>query len=191
MSAGPPTLITPIREFAGMTRLGAVLDGGARADLSLMLANRLITAAFEAGLPCLVVSGDRDVERWAVERGTATIRDPGDGLDAAVSTAVASVGGAWIVAHGDLPFVTASALGSVAAMAARSTVLVPSVDGGTTIVAGRGEFPFSFGPSSFHRHLAANPSARVVTSSALSIDVDTPRHLLAVRDLERRSSLTS
>jgi len=191
MSTRSPTLIAPIREFAGMTRLSDVLDSDARVELSMALAAKLLTAAREAGLSCLVVTADRYVGQWAVDHGATTIRDPGGGLDAAVSGAVAAVDGPWIVAHADLPFVTASALASVAAIAEGSTVLVPSLDGGTTIVAGYGAFPFSFGPSSFHRHLAATPQARVVTSGALSIDVDTPRHLQAVRDLERRSSLTT
>lgn len=190
MSTAVPTLVAPIREFGGMTRLGEVLDGDARAELSRVLAERLLAAARAAGLSILVVTANREVERWAVDRGAATIPDPGAGLDAAVSAAVASVDGPWIVAHADLPFVTASALASVAAGAIRSAVLVPSLDGGTTVVAGRGAFPFSFGPSSFHRHLAAAPHARIEASRDLSIDIDTPRHLRAVRDLERRSSLT-
>lgn len=191
MSARLPTLIAPIREFAGMTRLRDVLDRDARVELSMALAGRLLAAAREAGLSRLVVTADRDVEQWAGVNGATTIRDQGTGLDAAVSGAVASVDGPWIVAHADLPFVTASALASIAAITTGSTVLVPSVDGGTTIVAGIGAFPFSFGPSSFHRHLAARPHALVVANVALSVDVDTPRHLRAVRDLEGRSSLTT
>lgn len=191
MMSEPPVLIAPIRKFGGMTRLSGVLDDEGRAALSRALADRLITAGEGAGLRCMIVTADHGVERWASEKGIAAVRDVGSGLNAAVEAAVASVEGPWIVAHADLPFVTAAALGSIAALADRSAVLVPSLDGGTTIVAGHGSFPFSFGTSSFHRHLASVPSATVRPSAALSIDVDTPGHLAAFQDLERRSSLTS
>jgi 2-phospho-L-lactate guanylyltransferase (CobY/MobA/RfbA family) len=59
----------------------------------------------------------------------------------------------------------------------KRTVLVPSSDGGTNVIASRGWFPFAFGPNSFEHHFATVPTAAVMPSPELSIDIDTPVHL--------------
>lgn len=158
-----------------MSRLASVLRPDQRRALSLSLASRAVNASREAGLDLSIVSASPDVRAWADRRGLVTYPDPGGGLSVACAAAVAHIGDApWIVLHADLPLVSASALRRVAQAAAADTVLVPSLDGGTNVIASTGRFPFAYGPGSFHRHLARTPAATVLPSAALSIDIDTP-----------------
>ncbi|NHZ70690.1 MAG: 2-phospho-L-lactate guanylyltransferase [Proteobacteria bacterium] len=176
--------IVPIRDFAGMTRLAPVLTKLERATLAESLAAKVLDASIEAGLRPLVVTSSRDVWQWALSRSLPTCDDPGQGLSAAATSGVACGGDRpWIVLHGDLPLVTPSAIKTVAVASQHSVVIVPSQDGGTSVLAGHGRFPFAYGPGSFHRHLAAAPSARVLVLSALSIDIDTPDHFEALHPL--------
>ncbi len=178
---GAVALLVPIRDFEGMTRLADSLDVAARTRLIRDLAVRVIRAGIDAGLDVMVVTSDRGVRTWADGLGLDVLEDPGQGLNSAASSATAGTRGPWIVAHADLPLVDASALRRIAGLVeAGHTVLVPSLDGGTTIVASRGDFPFSYGPGSFHRHLAAVPAAVVVPSAVLSIDIDTSLQLAAL-----------
>lgn len=170
------TLVVPIRSFGGMTRLATALDTRSRRSLSRSLAGSLVDTADRVGLPCRVVTSDPVVADWAAARGCRVIRDPATGLDGAAVEGTSSAD-RWIFAHADLPLVTASALALVVEASNDSTVLVPSLDGGTNVIAATGSFPFSFGPGSFHRHLAAVPTATVICSAELSCDLDEPRHL--------------
>ena len=69
--------------------------------------------------------------------------------------------------------------------AERGTVLVPSYDGGTNVIAGTGSgFRFSYGMASFHRHLAANPDATVLTHPLLALDLDTGDDLARALELD-------
>ena len=95
-----------------------------------------------------------------------------------------------MVTHADLPFVTAGSLETVASAAVTfGHALVPSVDGGTNVIAGSGSFRFSYGPDSFHRHLSLVPTAAVITDPTLSIEIDTEMHLRSVQSRPLRSSL--
>jgi len=173
--------IVPIRDFQGMTRLAPVLSRRQRSSLARVLAERVVAATDDAGLRTLVVTASDDVWRWAVGRGLSVCDDPGSGLSAAAGAGVACSGDKpWIVIHADLPLVTAAAVAGVAQAAINSTVIVPSHDGGTTVICGYGRFPFSYGTGSFHRHLAAEPRAKVFVSPQLSVDIDTPEHLASL-----------
>jgi 2-phospho-L-lactate guanylyltransferase len=183
MGNASTTLVVPIRDFNGMTRLAPGVPEALRVRISRALAERVVAAGCDAGLRSSVVSSDPEVVRWAIDRGCRVVPDPGAGLDAAAAAGIAAAGERWIVAHADLPLVSASALVEVADRLGAGPVLVPSIDGGTTVIAWTGRFRFSFGPSSFHRHLAAHPGAAVMPSAALSIDIDTPRHLAAFPSL--------
>ena len=175
-------LIVPIRSFHGMTRLAPILDSDARRSLLRTLAGGVVRAGLDAGLDVIVVTSDHEVRAWAESLGVDVREDPGEGLDTAAGSATSGIEGPWIVAHADLPMVHATALRHVAELARTGrTVLVPSLDGGTTIVGSTGAFPFSYGPGSFHRHLAAAPTAVVAPSAALSVDVDTSVQLTALR----------
>ena len=170
--------IVPIRDFHGMKRLSSILSPAGRRQLSLLLAERVTLATTSAGLTTMVVTGSGEVWTWAISRGLAVSDDPGTGLSAAASSAVAGAEGhPWLIVHADLPLVTPEAIVEVARVAETSTVLVPSHDGGSSVVGGFGRFPFAYGPGSFHRHLSAVPDAIVTPSPSLSIDIDTPAHL--------------
>ncbi|HSJ71778.1 MAG TPA: 2-phospho-L-lactate guanylyltransferase [Acidimicrobiia bacterium] len=185
-------MVVPIRDFAGMTRLSSVLTSEARSALAVELAHRVVRAGVEAGLDVRVVTGDPAVETWCEHIGVTVVDDPGTGLNGAANAGVARAGeGAWIVVHADLPFVTSEALSEVAHTVRHRDVLVPSADGGTNIVGGRGSFPFSFGPGSFTRHFASCPEAEVAPSRALSVDIDTAFHLAAYLAIEPASTLST
>jgi 2-phospho-L-lactate guanylyltransferase (CobY/MobA/RfbA family) len=108
----------------------------------------------------------------------------------AAASAVDRMGSSpWIVLHADLPLVTASSLDAVSLAARHNTVLVPSHDGGTNVIASVGPFSFSYGPGSFHRHLASNPQATILPSAELSIDIDGPAQLKAFPHLAEASTI--
>jgi 2-phospho-L-lactate guanylyltransferase (CobY/MobA/RfbA family) len=61
-------------------------------------------------------------------------------------------------------------------------VIAPSHDGGTSLVAGHTRFPFTYGPGSFHRHVAAATAvsaspAAIVVRPGLALDLDTAEDL--------------
>ncbi len=173
-----PVVIVPIRSFTGMTRLTTVLDASQRSDLSRRLGAGVVAAATDAGLAVVVVTSDDEVTQWADDLDLGTCDDPGTGLSGAANAGIARAGDTpWLVVHADLPLATSHALAHAARASETSTVLVPSHDGGTTVIGGHGSFPFSYGIGSFRRHLALAPSATVIVSAALSIDIDAPRHL--------------
>ena len=96
-------------------------------------------------------------------------------------TAVAAAAGRpWAVLHGDLPLLQPSDFEGIAASAGSGTkVLAPSRDGGTNLIAGLGAFSFRYGPGSFARHMAKAPGSRVVVTTGLAVDIDTPADLTA------------
>jgi 2-phospho-L-lactate guanylyltransferase len=151
------------------------------------LASRTSDLASDAGMTPLVVAGDDEVADWAEQRSIAVIGDPDEGLDGA---AVAGVDWCrrreadWIVLHADLPLLQRSDLESlIAALGTRGAVIAPSSDGGTSALGGRAATPaaFSYGPASFHRHLARFSGVRVVTRPGLLHDLDTPADLSSAR----------
>lgn len=173
-----------------MTRLRAAIADDHRTDLARLLATQVVNAGNLVGLHVIVVTSDADVSAWATALNLDVIPDPGLGLSAAASHAVHLQRGPWLLAHADLPLVDAASLGLVAELARRNTVLVPSLDGGTNVIAHVGHFPFAFGVGSFHRHIAAAPDATVVSRAALSVELDTPVHLNALIASRLAPSLT-
>ncbi len=187
-----PTVIVPIRDFSGMSRLEGVLTPSQRRKLSLVLCKAAISAAREAELDIVVISSSPEVADWAEHHDLTIWRDPGNGLSGAASSAVDRLGSdPWIVLHADLPLVTAPALERVAEASLRTAVLVPSHDGGTNVIACTGPFPFDYGPGSFHRHLAAIPTATIISTPELSIDIDSPAQLAAFPELAEPPSLSA
>lgn len=185
-----PTLVVPIKDFDGMTRLSEVLRPSDRRSLSVRLAERLVASARGADLDIVVVSSDPGVIAWGTAAGVVVVDDPGGGLSAASARGVSSLGDKpWMLIHADLPLVNAGALMNVIDI--NGTVLVPSMDGGTNVIAHRGAFPFAFGDGSFHRHLAAVPTATVLPTVQLSIEIDTPEHLGALDGAGPTPSLTA
>ena len=178
------TLLLPIRGFDGKTRLAGALEAPERRAVLEEMSLRAVKVGLEAGLRVQVVTPSEDVRSWAEELGATATGDAGAGLTGACAAAVDGLSGEpWIVAHADLPLVTAEALGTVIEALGTGTVLVPSKDGGTSIIAGRGPFPFAYGPGSFHRHLAADPTATVLTVPELSVDLDSADDLVTLSAL--------
>lgn len=185
------TVLIPVRDFSGMSRLETVLAPELRTALSRWLCKTAVSAAQTAGLDVIVVSSSPEVREWTHADGIETWPDPGTGLSAAMAEAVGRMGAnPWIALHADLPLLTAAALTEVARQPGDRTVLVPSHDGGTNVIRSSGAFPFSYGPGSFHRHFAAAPNAVVISRPELSIDIDSPAQLAVFPKLISRLSPT-
>jgi 2-phospho-L-lactate guanylyltransferase len=171
-----PTVVMPIRDFEGFTRLAGLLTSPERADLAIELADSVRAAAIAAGLPVHIVSSDVAVRRWADDHDVPVVEDPGGGLDEACEAAIADMT-MWLVVHADLPGLDAPTLVGLAEAAASGVVIAPSADGGTNIIGAPHPIRFRFGPGSFHRHLADHPSASIVVDPRTSIEIDTPAHV--------------
>lgn len=177
----------PVKPFpAAKRRLGAVLDDEARAVLGRRLAERTVEAVGEAGGRPLVLSADDMVTDWARSIEVDVLLDEGSSLDEAARTAVVYVrrrSRAWAILHADLPVLTARHLENALAVVARGgTVIAPSSDGGTSLIGSSLDvFEFSYGPGSFHRHLAAlaGHDPVVIVNRGLALDLDTPDDLAA------------
>ncbi|MCP4309025.1 MAG: 2-phospho-L-lactate guanylyltransferase [bacterium] len=171
----------PIKPFGvAKQRLSERLDAATRSRVGKAIAERTAAAATDAGALVAIVTGDPGVKRWAEGLGYLTIAEPDlprAGLDGAAEAAIFEATRRqrpWAIIHADLPLVTPAVLHEVFRAAEQGTVLVPSYDGGTNVVGGRGAmFRFAYGKASFHRHLAMNPSAQVLTKPQLALDLDT------------------
>ena len=178
--------VVPIRSFAGLTRLGHVLDAGTRANLMLRLATHTVDVLHRARLPVTVVSSDPDVTTWGATHTEQVVPEPSaGGLDAAAVAGVAAVPGPWMVVHADLPALRVEDILAATRLAARTTVLAPSRDGGTSLIGSEGDPPlFSYGPGSFRRHLTAvRGQATIMVRPGLALDVDRPWDLTALHRL--------
>ncbi len=181
----------PIKPFGvAKKRLSDRLDAATRSRLGRAIAARTAAAAVDAGALVAIATADAGVAGWARSLGYLTIDETlahGQGLNGAAESVVVEAihrQRPWAVIHADLPLVTPGSLRLVFTMAQEHTVLVPSHDGGTNVVAGRGPgFRFSYGVSSFHRHLADHPRSKVATEPNLALDLDTKQ------DLDRAMSL--
>lgn len=175
----------PIKPFGvAKARLSEVLDGRSRSRLGKAVAARTAAAATDAGALVAIVTGDRDVARWARAHGYLAINEdmssqPGlNGAgEAAIDEAVRRQR-SWAIIHADLPLVTPAALQRVFQAARRNLVLAPSHDGGTNVIAGTSsKVHFAYGPASFHSHFARHPGAHVATDPRLALDLDTEADL--------------
>jgi 2-phospho-L-lactate guanylyltransferase len=183
-------VVIPIRSFAmGNLRLSPTLDPETRSRLGRALADHVATTARSSGLTTLIVTQDREVTRWAAESGLADLADPGGGLDGAAAAGIewaAGQGRAWMVLHGDLPWLTEADVDLLRQPLEQGrNVLAPSSDGGTSAIGGADPVQFSFGPASFHRHLRALDDPQVVARPGLLLDVDSPDDLIAAMSAGR------
>lgn len=184
------TVVIPVKSFSmGKRRLGGAVDATTRARLGRALAEHVGTIVTAAGLSPLIVTADPEVEQWAARAGYASLEDPGAGLDRAAATGVAWVRRAtetWIVLHSDLPLIEVEdVLALVDTIRRGESVISPSADGGTSAIGGWDTIPFSFGVSSFHRHLPRLPRPRVIARPGLLLDVDSPADLDAAMSTAR------
>ena len=178
-----PVVLVPVKAFAeAKARLAPVLSPTEREALARWTAERVIAAAGE--LRVYVACDDDGVAEWATTHGASVLWHPGVGLNAAVARSVADLRDRElqhvVVAHGDLPRPGALPTVSVAG----AVTLVPdSRRDGTNVIALPTDAPFhfSYGPGSFHRHLAQAVAAglpvAVRRDPLLSLDIDIPADL--------------
>ena len=172
-----PFAIVPIRSFRlGKQRLAPHLTDPERRFLAAVLAERVTHAATAAGLSPLVVTADPEVASWSEQRDFEVVTDPGRGLDDACDAGVAAADERWVVIHSDLPLVGAEDMAVVAGLLDTGRdVIAPSSDGGTSVLSSTDSVRFSYGPGSFHRHLAQLPDPVVLARTGFLHDLDTPR----------------
>lgn len=178
--------VIPLKGFdVAKERLSPALDRERRSSLAKAAADNVLRACSGAGFDVTVVTGDQMVAEWATERAAAVISDPGKGLNAACDVGIAASQGPWVVVHGDLPLLDAVTMRRVGTtLAAGTPVIAPSRDGGTNLLGGTGRIGFSYGPGSFHRHLAAVLAPpQVLTGIETLIELDTPADLLSAASL--------
>lgn len=178
--------IVPVRALEGAkSRLGGSLDAEERQDLVRMLLERTIRAT--AQVPeiesVVVVSPDPAILELAVQGGATPLQQVGEGLneglEQAVSWAIAGGASAVLVLAGDLPSVTGVSIGAVVASAAAAAsparaivVVVPDRHGRGTnalLLSPPDTIAFAFGTDSAVAHEAAARAA-----GALSLEVDGP-----------------
>lgn len=184
----------PVKRFhVAKQRLSPVLSARARSRLGRELASRTLAAVQAAGTRPVVLAADRPVARWASDQGLSVLIDRHEGLDCAAAALVAearAVDAPWLIVHADLPLLTPADIGRATAILDRGeSPVAPTDDGGTSLIGGSDEMRFSYGPASFHRHLARLSAVRaavqVVVRLGLSLDLDGPADLMAARSHHR------
>lgn len=180
----------PVKGFGvAKARLAGVLDTAGRAALGKRVAARTVDVAraVVGADAVVVVTGDADVAAWARAIGVAVIDEGPGGLDGAAAAVVAeSDGRSWALLHADLPLLAKGELATALNLADEvGAALAPSSDGGTSLIASTGWFPFAYGEGSFQRHLRTLPGAAVVVRRGLALDLDTPADLVAARNHPR------
>lgn len=178
------TVVIPVKSFSlGKGRLSGAVDSDVRGRLGRGLADHVASTVVGAGLVPLIVTADPEVAEWSTRAGFPSLADPGAGLDAAALTGVdwtRHLGATWLVLHSDLPLLTADDVGClVDVLEERGSVIAPSADGGTSAIGGEEPIEFSFGVSSFHRHLSRLPDPGVVARTGLLHDLDSPTDLVS------------
>ncbi len=184
-----PTVLIPVKGFRlAKGRLADRLSETERHELARNMASQVVKAA--GSLPVRVVCDNDEVADWARAVGAEVLWIDVDGLNPAMSAAVAALeadldldvdgSGHVVVAHADLPHAQ-----TLAGLAETGTVtIVPDrhLDG-TNVMAlplGTG-FEFHYGPGSFRAHcteaLRCGLDLRVRRIADLEFDIDTPDDL--------------
>lgn len=182
-----PLVGIPIKPFGvAKVRLSGVLGAPDRERLGKAVAANTAATVAASGQEPVIVTGSDDVNAWAGRHGWRTLAETPGGLDGAAAAVVAAAGDRpWVIIHADLPVIDTADLEAVWRTLAANSVIAPSRDGGTSVLAGLGPFPFSYGRSSFHRHLASlnrhqEQAPVVVARPGLAFDLDTPADLRRV-----------
>jgi 2-phospho-L-lactate/phosphoenolpyruvate guanylyltransferase len=176
-------VLIPIKAFhQAKQRLHPRLVAADRERLARWTAERVLSAAGE--LPAYVVCDDDAVAAFATEHGATVLWERHQGLNGAVSNAVATLGSRGhehvIVVHGDLPRPS-----GLAELARDATVtLVPDLRlDGTNVLSfpTRPGLAVAYGAGSFRRHLVAatqsGAAVWVVHDQFLALDLDYPSDL--------------
>lgn len=158
-----------------------MLDSKSRSRLGMALAQRTIETIKESGARVVVLAADEIVTDWSQHLGFESLRQTGPGLNAAASELVDVASGPWAIVFADLPLLGPADVAALIDSMNRGQVIAPARDGGTNAIGGhQGAIEFTYGPGSFHRHLAAlrrmGPT-EVLARTGLALDLDTPQDL--------------
>jgi 2-phospho-L-lactate guanylyltransferase len=176
-------VLIPVKAFSdAKARLAEALNPAERSELARSMATTVVLAA--KSIPVWVVCDDDAVRDWALSVGAEVLWKPDRGLNGAVNEGVADLAERdmerVIVAHADLPH--AVDLGIIAGES--GVILVPDRHNDGTnvaVVPAQSGFVFSYGPSSFKRHLLEADrlglDVSVVRDQRLGWDVDRPDDL--------------
>ena len=174
--------VIPLKGFeVAKGRLAPRLVPHQRSSLVRAIADHVVLACIDAGFDLTIVTRDSSVAEWAAEHEASVVTDPMQGLDAACTAGLPADGTPWIIVHGDLPLLDVATMHRAhLAITAGSAVIAPSRDGGTNLLGSTGQVQFSYGPGSFHRHLAVIPRPfQVFTGVESIVELDTPADLNA------------
>ncbi len=184
--------IVPVKDLWGTkSRLAPILDGGARAGLTIYMMGRVISALHEAGVEeVCVVSPDRIVLHEAEKRGASPLMQESRGLNPALEEgrrwAMDRGASSILVLPADLPLLEAPDVRAVLESAPEAPSAVISPDGaraGTNalLIQPPDVLPFAFGPGSYEAHLGAarerGLDIRVCELPHLAFDLDTAEDL--------------
>ena len=176
------TAVIPLKGFdVAKGRLAPSLAPHQRSSLARAIADHVVLACIDAGFDLTIVTRDSSVAEWAAEHEASVVTDPMQGLDAACAAALPADGTPWIIVHGDLPLLDDATMHRARlAISAGTAVIATSRDGGTNLLGSIGRVQFSYGPGSFHRHLAAiHRPFRVFAGMESIVELDTPADLKA------------
>jgi 2-phospho-L-lactate guanylyltransferase len=191
--------VVPVKDLWGTkSRLKPILDGGARAGLTIYMMGRVIAALREAGVEeVCVVSPDRIVLNEAEKRGAFPLMQESRGLNPALEEgrrwAMERGASSILVLPADLPLLEAPDVRAVLECASEAPSAVLSPDGalaGTNalLVQPPDALPFAFGPGSYEAHLRAASErgldVRVCERPHLAFDLDTAEDLARLGETE-------
>jgi 2-phospho-L-lactate guanylyltransferase len=181
-----PLVAIPVKPFEiAKRRLSNAIPEEVRPALSERLAQHTLEVVRATTADPLILSADAGVTGWARAVGAEVLLDEGSSLNEAAGVAVEvaiSSGVPWAVLHADLPLLTPADLQScVTSLERDGAVLAASSDGGTSLIGATTSIDFSYGPGSFHRHLAAlrHEGPAIVSNVGLALDLDEPEDLHA------------
>lgn len=190
MSGEGIVAVVPMKPLSqSKTRLAGVLSQQERADLSLAMFGRVISAARQALGVVWVIGGDEAVRMTAESLGALWLEDPGKDLNDSLAFALdraCKAGASAIYLPADLPFVTATDIEKVVHASSRGETLTLSPaqqDGGTNamLIPRCLSFPPLLGRDSFNRHKrqasALGIPYTVCLTEGLGLDLDTPDDL--------------
>ena len=190
MSAKGIVAVVPMKPLSqSKTRLMDVLSEQERAELSLAMFGRVVSAAREALSVVWVVGGDDAVRKTAESLGAAWHEDPSNDLNDSLSFALDMACKndlSAIYLPADLPFVSAADVEKVVQASRNGETLTLSPaqqDGGTNamLVPKCVTFPPVLGNDSFRRHKQQATQLgipyTVCLSKGLGLDLDTPDDL--------------
>lgn len=186
--------LVPVKPFRlAKQRLEGVLTPSRRATLAralMMHTLDVLGACVSAGrlARVLVVSTDPMALGLARGRGAVALREPGDGLNAALAQARAYAQArgarATLVVPADLPNLSAEDVCALLALADHAGVIIaPSYDGGTNALftCPPDALHYAFGPNSCAEHVAQAETSGyrvdICSTPGLAHDLDTPQDL--------------